>query len=101
MDYEMASAHATEFSFSRFNAAKGEPTSTDNTDDVIDASSIERVADPATEAQRRRLSEAPCPPPAGASSPPSPAPSSPPSSPSLPMGLCSQPPRLRDAHSSS
>ena len=64
-DYEVASVHATEFAFSRFNAAKDEPASRDsaNANVVVDASSIDRVADPVVEAERRRLSEAPCPPP--------------------------------------
>ena len=78
-DYEMASAYATEFAFSRFNAARREPVSTGgNANDVVDASSIDRVADLATEVERRRLSEAPCPPPAPSSTPPPPPPSSPP-----------------------
>ena len=79
-DYEVASVHATEFAFSRFNAAKDEPASRDsaNANVVVDASSIDRVADPVVEAERRRLSEAPCPPPAAAGAavaapPPSPA----------------------------
>ena len=86
-DYEVASAYATDFPFSRFNAARGAPTSAEATD-VVDASSIDRVADPATEAERRRLSEAPCPPPsAGGGSavaappPPAPAPTPPPAEP--------------------
>ena len=56
-DYEVASPYATEFAFSRFNAARGAPAPAKATD-VVDASSIDRVADPSTEAQRRRLSEA-------------------------------------------
>lgn len=76
----MASAYATEFAFSRFNAARRESVSSGgNADDAVDASSIDRVADLATEVERRRLSEAPCPPPAPLlSTPPPPPPSSPP-----------------------
>ncbi|EOD30059.1 hypothetical protein EMIHUDRAFT_462926 [Emiliania huxleyi CCMP1516] len=74
-EYEMQSAFATEFAFSRFNAfaAKGDHAAvgSSKTTDIVDASSIERVADPATEEERRRLSEAPCPPP---SPPPVPSP---------------------------
>ena len=67
-EYEMQSAFATEFAFSRFNAAKDDRASVEGSKatDIVDASSIERVADPA-----RRLSEAPCPPPP-VLSPPSP-----------------------------
>ena len=46
-DYEVASAYATEFAFSRFNAARGAPASAEPTGGV-DASSIDRIADPAT-----------------------------------------------------
>ena len=71
----MQSAFATEFAFSRFNAfaAKGDHAAvgSSETTDIVDASSTERVADPATEEERRRLSEAPCPPP---SPPPVPSP---------------------------
>ena len=72
-DYIVHSAFATEFAFSRFNAAKGGPASAlgAKLTDVVEASSIDRVADAATEADRRRLSEAPCPPPSGP--PPAPA----------------------------
>ena len=65
-DYETHGAFATEFVFSRFNAEKVIPAVAEvaSASDVVDASSIERVADPATEPERRRLSEAaPCPPP--------------------------------------
>ena len=51
---------------------------------VIEASSIDRVADPATEPQRRRLSEAPCPPPSAGGSTGEPAVSAPPPEPPLP-----------------
>ena len=76
-EYEMPSAFATEFAFSRFNAAKGDHVAVEGSKaaDIVDASSIERVADPATEEERRRLSEAPCPPP---SPPPVPSPPAPP-----------------------
>ena len=60
-DYQVASPYATDFAFSRFNAARGAPASAEATGGV-DASSIDRIADPAAEAERRRLSEAPCPP---------------------------------------
>ena len=62
-DYEAASTHATDFAFSRFSAAKEGSVEGAIADREIDASSIDRVADPATEPERRRLSEAPCPPP--------------------------------------
>ena len=62
-DYEAASTHATDFAFSRFSAAKEGSVEGAIADREIDASSIDRVADPATELERRRLSEAPCPPP--------------------------------------
>ena len=81
-DYEVVSAHATEFTFSRFAAAKGSPA--EGTKGVIEASSIDRVADPATEPQRRRLSEAPCPPPSAGGSTGEPAVSAPPPEPPLP-----------------
>ena len=80
-EYEMQSAFATEFAFSRFNAAKDDRPSVEGSKatDIVDASSIERVADPSTEGNRRRLSEAPCPPPPAASPPPAPpSPCSPP-----------------------
>ena len=81
-DYEVVSAHATKFTFSRFAAAKGSPA--EGTKGVIEASSIDRVADPATEPQRRRLSEAPCPPPSAGGSTGEPAVSAPPPEPPLP-----------------
>ena len=64
-DYEVRIAFATEFAFSRFNAARDDRASVEGSKatDVVDASSIERVADPAAEEERRRLSEASCPPP--------------------------------------
>ena len=80
----MASAHATEFTFSRFAAAKGSPVEGTKGAGVIEASSIDRVADPATEPQRRRLSEAPCPPPSAGGSTGEPAVSAPPPEPPLP-----------------
>jgi len=78
-DYEVLSAHASKFRFSRFDAMRGEPASKDGAKaaDTVDASSIERLADPAVEEERRRLSEV-CPPSAApvasitAPSPPSP-----------------------------
>ena len=82
-DYETQSAHATKFRFSRFDAIRGEPTSKDSAKaaDTVDASSTERLADPNTEEERRRLSEV-CPPSAAGASmdlaPPTPAPPSPP-----------------------
>jgi hypothetical protein len=77
-DYQVASPYATGFAFSRFNAARGAPASAEPTGGV-DASSIDRIADPATEAERRRLSEAPCPPSAaGVAASPPPSPQSPP-----------------------
>ena len=102
-DYTMHNAYATEYAFSRFNAPRDVPSSVEgaNANSVVDASSIDRVANPDTEAQRRRLSEAPCPPPpttASASSPP-PAPtaaaSSPPPAPAAsppPAAAASPPP---------
>ena len=66
-DYEVASIHSTEFAYSRFNAATlpTNPIKGARIADAVDASSIERVADPSLATQRRRLSEAPClPPPA-------------------------------------
>ena len=76
LDYEMHNAFATEFVFSRFNAEKVIPAVAEvaSASDVVDASSVERVADPATEPERRRLSEAPCPPPSAAGAPPPPPP---------------------------
>ena len=59
-DYEAQSAHATEFLYSRFDAPKIEPASADaarSTTDVLDASSVERVAEPPAELDRRRLAE--------------------------------------------
>ena len=53
---------------------------------MVEASSTERVPDPSTEAQRRRLSEAPCPPPAGGETRSSgPAPPTPPPAPLPPF----------------
>ena len=91
-DYEVAGAHATDFAFSRFNAAKGAPASTEGAKpaNVIDASSIDRVIDSGTEAQRRRLSEAPCPPPVGTAAPPAPSPQP---SPPAPLAPFSPPPQ--------
>jgi len=107
-DYEMVSAHATAYVFSRFNAAKGEPVFGQGANaGGVDASSIDRVADPARGVERRRrLSEALCPPPSGAAtaSPPSqglspspsptspPPPASPPPAPPLPSPSPSPPP---------
>ena len=91
-DYEVASAHSTDFAFSRFDGSKVAAPSSTHTADAIDASSIERVAD--AEFQRRRLSEAPCPPPASQVPPPPPPPpslSSPPP-PTTALGLPPPPP---------
>lgn len=86
----MHSPFATEFAFSRFHGAKADTalvaiigdlirsnvhvdqTAMGATTGIVEASSVERVADPDTEAERRRLSEAPCPPPPAMSPPPSP-----------------------------
>ena len=84
-DYEVASAYATAFEFSRFdgkNVDDAPATDVQATSDVVEASSTERVPDPSTEAQRRRLSEAPCPPPAeGETRSSGPAPPTPPPAP--------------------
>ena len=73
-DYDMQSAHATKFTFSRFDAAASALAAAG--EKSTDASSIDRISDPSTEGNRRRLSEAACPPPPAASqtaaAPPSP-----------------------------
>ena len=75
-DYEVQTAHATRFAFSRFDAAKGEPASKDKTEPgLIDASSTDRISVPQQAQQRRQLSEALCPPPPPR---PSPTPTPPP-----------------------
>ena len=61
-DYEVASAHATEFAFSRFDAPKGDPLSATGavSTNLVDASAIERLsplADAADAARSRRLQE--------------------------------------------
>ena len=70
--YEVASAYATAFAFSRFGLAASTESPSPNADATafFDASSIERISVPERAEQRRRLSEAPCPPPAAAASPP-------------------------------
>ena len=67
-DYEVASPFSTAFAFDRFgiNTALPPTASPPSQGMTIDASSVERVANPATATQRRRLSETTCPPPAAA-----------------------------------
>ena len=55
-DYQVASPYATDFAFSRFNAARGAPASAEATGGV-DASSIDRIADPAAHLSSQSLAD--------------------------------------------